>query len=1225
MKHFNIWLIIAILALLAVTCASQWSKKHDVLNDKNTTDLTDTLKLEDIVLYTDKDGEMYFDTSKVKELPDFTGDKIFDKYGHLFDIGEHNTLKLGSIQKSEYNSSHKEKGYFYDLYHKGYYAISDAIYVEEINGILTSIYIKDYTFDINENININKKEAIDIALKEIPSESYAWEHEYWEKQAKEMGKTFYPKPQLIVKKYNESYQLVYDVEVSVSVIETYKVVINPTSGKVLEKRSMNNQCTCNMNPSHVPHNLNLTFYSQGNTTLQRCLLGDHLFKLKRSDIRKIGLTEAIGVPPNMGNEVCWTVPQMNNNPSNTAFWSVQKSYDYFENNHSYIGYNNLPPNPPSNTNHNNQFNLILNGYGGAGSSLSTILGLVINAEIHPNNPLESWVTLDAMGHEFTHGIDRATTNLNSQPIGSEARIIMEGFCDIFATTIKNTYSSPISRYTLLDLVQNAPKRSLSHPHLSVDEFGASDAQPDTYLGNNWYYQPPPVPLPVVIGDGYFIHHNNGIMNYWFYLLCEGGSGTNDNGFNYNVPQIGMTKAAKIAFRTLQFELKQPKYTNKDFQDLRKATLESAKSIYGTCSDEWKSVRKAWDAVGVTGCDWGLKVEAQCTTIGNDCFLEVTACGCTPAPTIEVKEVGSSAAPQTKKGYQRNFQLYDGCGKTFRVSISDKSNPACEGIYEDVICSGGNGSTDPCQNTIYSLPIIVAGTGQKNCKKGRIVTNISGGLAPYSYQWSNGSTSKDLPWVSPGSYSVTVTDMCGNQTVKTFNVISLPKPTVASTITPTCYNTNDGAIDITLTGGKQPFSYSWSNGAITQDINNLSAGNYTVTISDGNECNTQKTFVVNPHSMIFISHQVTPTCENTSNGSIDLSIHSGTPPYTYQWSTGETHQDIANLAAGSYSVTITDANGCQEVRNINVTNLPSMSLMPAPLPSCPLINNGGVDLTITGGTPPYSYTWSNGETTEDITDLAPNLAYSVTVTDANGCTKTGTAYINLDTYTTYDEQNECKRYYICQGNSYTLGSQFSFVGTFCNTCETGYYCPLTNTTRMVSGITDTEINWNGVACTQDNICTFNSLPFLLTLTPPLGNCTQSSFSSPTFEVQCTSNCTACLATEIQFNTMCGDEVISTRCQPIAIPPPNTGGDDYLKVSPNPFTNSLNVSFTTLGSKVSITIFDVTGRQIQTKQINTDKGFNNLQLNLENNISNGVYFLHLTHEDGENNVVKVIKTN
>jgi hypothetical protein len=132
----------------------------------------------------------------------------------------------------------------------------------------------------------------------------------------------------------------------------------------------------------------------------------------------------------------------------------------------------------------------------------------------------------------------------------------------------------------------------------------------------------------------------------------------------------------------------------------------------------------------------------------------------------------------------------------------------------------------------------------------------------------------------------------------------------------CTGGNNGAIDITVNGGSPAYSYHWSNGATTQDLSGLAAGTYTVTVTDTHNCMKVQSFVVEQFSDVTASAVGTnPTCASTATGSVDLTVSGGLTPYTYHWSNNATSEDLSNVVAGTYAVTVTDANGCTAVASV----------------------------------------------------------------------------------------------------------------------------------------------------------------------------------------------------------------------------------------------------------------------------------------------------------------------
>ena len=191
---------------------------------------------------------------------------------------------------------------------------------------------------------------------------------------------------------------------------------------------------------------------------------------------------------------------------------------------------------------------------------------------------------------------------------------------------------------------------------------------------------------------------------------------------------------------------------------------------------------------------------------------------------------------------------------------------------------------------------------------------------------------------------------------------------------------EGKIDLTVTGGSANLLYQWSNNATTEDLSGLCEGTYTVTVSSANGVSkTTSATVVSQQGGIELSVCVTDVlCNGSQNGAVDLSVLSGTAPFTYQWSNGATSQDLSGLSAGTYIPTVTDATGCTST-TIAVVGTPDAISLNATTTS------NSIDLDVAGGTSPYSYSWSNGATSQDLVGLSAGT-YCVTVVDDNGCSR-----------------------------------------------------------------------------------------------------------------------------------------------------------------------------------------------------------------------------------------------
>ncbi len=277
--------------------------------------------------------------------------------------------------------------------------------------------------------------------------------------------------------------------------------------------------------------------------------------------------------------------------------------------------------------------------------------------------------------------------------------------------------------------------------------------------------------------------------------------------------------------------------------------------------------------------------------------------------------------------------------------------------------------------------------------GAIDIDVVGGTAPYSYLWNNGAITQDLSGIGPGTYCVTVTDAQGctdDICVDIYEPADLALNLDGSGNI-TCYMDNDGYVNVTASGGVLPYTYLWNNGATTEDLANLGPGTYCLTVTDANQCIETLTCVTLTEPDILEAIVVSyddVTCFGFANGSADVSVFGGTLPYTYSWSYGANTEDISNLGPGTYNLTVVDANGCMAYADVTITEPTLLELVGSDTDiSCYGFNDGEIDITASGGTMPYTYLWNDGVTTEDRLNLAPGT-YSVTVTDANQCTVTG---------------------------------------------------------------------------------------------------------------------------------------------------------------------------------------------------------------------------------------------
>jgi hypothetical protein len=306
-------------------------------------------------------------------------------------------------------------------------------------------------------------------------------------------------------------------------------------------------------------------------------------------------------------------------------------------------------------------------------------------------------------------------------------------------------------------------------------------------------------------------------------------------------------------------------------------------------------------------------------------------------------------------------------------------------------------TYPNGCTIRSLPavveelpqitssIVLSGVGA-NCAGNVLDLSVSGGTPGYNYLWSTGATTQDITISAPGTFDVLITDNANCIARDTLQIDSLNTILLSTLVTDVLCNGNStGVINLTVSGGDFPYTYLWSNGATTEDLMGLSAGTYSVTVTDNNGCTATTTVQVSQPSALgsFIS-KGNVSCPGGSNGAINLFVGGGTAPYSYQWSNGATTQDQIGLTAGVYTVTITDLNGCTATNATTISEPPPITITEVSSDSCGLAS---LDISVSGGGNPfYFYQWSNGATSQDLVNVPPGT-YTVTVTNFTGCTAT----------------------------------------------------------------------------------------------------------------------------------------------------------------------------------------------------------------------------------------------
>lgn len=283
----------------------------------------------------------------------------------------------------------------------------------------------------------------------------------------------------------------------------------------------------------------------------------------------------------------------------------------------------------------------------------------------------------------------------------------------------------------------------------------------------------------------------------------------------------------------------------------------------------------------------------------------------------------------------------------------------------------------------------------NSNDGSATMNISGGTGPFTYTWSpNVGSTATVTGLVAGTYTCTTTDANGCTTSQTFNITQPPAITATTSQTNVlCFGASTGSASVTASGGNPGYTYSWSpTGGTGAQANNLPAGPYTVTITDASGCTGVQSVMIGEPPVLNITVTTTPV-NCTTQGSATANPSGGTPGYTYSWSSGGTGATESGLAVGTYTVTITDANGCTQSQSASITQIATMTVSAASTDvTCFGGSTGTASVTPTGGNAPYTYQWSpTGGNNAQATGLSTG-SYTCVITDAQGCTATQTVFI-----------------------------------------------------------------------------------------------------------------------------------------------------------------------------------------------------------------------------------------
>ena len=510
-------------------------------------------------------------------------------YNAILGLSEENTLEVKEVLSDDLGMEHTK----YQQLYKGVPVEGAIVILHEKNGKVVSFngsFVKGIY--LNTTTGISSEKSIAKALEVMPAKRYYWEipemEDFIKKKERNENATFYPSPELVIAKESfdqdsKGYKLSYRLDVYAEGEHNHKTLfIDAQTGSLnfeLER--------CHEGQSNGTAN---TRYSGTQNIVTDSIAADvyhlqddsrgggiHVVNANNSD----SLQNAIEFVDS--NNVWDNANAQMNDAATDAFWGLEMTYDYFLQKHNRDSYDN------------NAGAILAYVHVGNGWFNATWNGAFIQFGDGNGNPLTA---IDVAGHELSHGVTEYSAGLI---YSYESGALNESFSDIFGNSVEFFAQDPNASWLVGKA--NYILRDMADPNA----FG----QPDTYKGTGWEFGSV---------DNGGVHTNSGVQNYWYYLLAEGGVGTNDLGNNYSVSKLGLDTAGFIAYRNLAYYLT----PSSNYFDARQGSIESAVDLYGSCSVPVNEVIKAWHAVGIGETTITEDFEAlEGTAFNSGCDLSAT--------------------------------------------------------------------------------------------------------------------------------------------------------------------------------------------------------------------------------------------------------------------------------------------------------------------------------------------------------------------------------------------------------------------------------------------------------------------------------------------------------------------------------------------------------------------------------------------------------------------------
>ncbi len=825
----------------------------------------------------------------------------------------------------------------YQLYFNNALINEAAIITHSRNGKLVSINgsLNPIVKPLN-SVSINSDKALQLALKKINAKKYSWENTAQEQYLKgaynDPNFTFYPKAELVIyTKENKAYYAYKLPIYAETPLYGANVFVDAQTGKILAEENL--ICTID-----VPSTANTKYSGVQSFTTDMVSAGN--YRLRETgrgngiETYDINNTTTYSQTDFTYTNTVWpsTAPIQ---VGEDAHWGTEMTYDYYKTAHNRNSIDNLGFKLISYVHYGvNYANAFWNGffmtYGDGGGSVLPL------------------TTLDITGHEITHGLTGKTAGLG----GGEAGALNEGFSDIFGTTIE-AFARPSNWNWVMGTDNNFVIRNLQNPK--------SLGQPDTYMGINW-------------DPGGEVHQNDGPIIYWYYLLTAGGSGTNDKANTYSVTGLGMTSAAKIAFRALTVYF----VPSTNYASARNYAIAAASDLYGPCSNEVFQTTNAFYAIGVGAASTGTlppvanfasSSTALCALPVSVNFINTTIGGTTykwdfgdgSATTTAVNPLHTYTANGTYNVKLKSTyicsSISDSITKSAYIIVSSPAPPTATG---GTVCGTGSAnlsSTGTGLQYWYSSPSIFSTL--LNVGNNFITPSIS---ANTTYYVANTFTSAPV-FGGPASVAIgTSGSFPGNAAYDIFDVL---QPCSLKTV----------VIKANTAGNRTIELRNSSNTVITNTVVNLPVGTSTVNIDFYIVPGTGYRLGLSSSSPAQLFRNTTgATYPYNIGGLINITGCSSAGPYFYFFYNWEVVADNCS----SYPVPVT------------ATVLPGPALS---VSSASICSGQTASLTASGAS---TYSWNTGSNSSVIT-VTPTTNTTYTISASNGgCVATTTTEVTVNT-------------------------------------------------------------------------------------------------------------------------------------------------------------------------------------------------------------------------------------